>query len=565
MSSDLNYVNYNFEDLVTQLTNRLKESATWKDTYRSGTGQMIIELFAYVGNLVLYNLERVAQEGYIGTALNRSSVINLVRLLGYNPKRAISAVGSVTFTLAAPKLAVVFFPGVSSPNTVRLETASGIKYVVLSDVSIPVGQTTVSATVVQGQKVEKPVTSNGSLNQEYKLDYTNIENTGVYVAVDGVPWTMVDSFVSGTPTSKWFKVRNELDGTVSVIFGDNVTAMAPTAASNIVIRYIRTDGVSGNIYTTGLLNVIASPVFDTNGVVITDLTASNASTILGGAPEETTDEIRYEAPQVFAAGDRLVTREDYVAILENYGSIATANAWGENEEEPPNYSMFNRVKLSMILQTAAGQPWTLPGNSFLDTLSIYLRTKAQITVKYTYIAPVILEVIPTLDVKVYPGYALLPVQNNIVAALEDQFVLGTTTKLGVAKRISDLSSIVEAIPGVVYHHLYLDLYEVVPATGGAYNHELSTVKTGLKKESVSIYDGGTEFAYDDGIGNIKAVAGGATIGAVNYSTGTVGVNITPTGVVSVRYQVDEAGDIVTSFNQICHCYSVDVTNISYNI
>ena len=95
----LDFTDYDFDDLVDQLTNRLKERDAWKDTYRSSTGQMLIELFSYIGNMVLYYVERRAEESYILTAKNKSSIVNLVRLLNYIPKRKASAVGILRMTL----------------------------------------------------------------------------------------------------------------------------------------------------------------------------------------------------------------------------------------------------------------------------------------------------------------------------------------------------------------------------------------------------------------------------------------------------------------------------------
>jgi hypothetical protein len=91
----LDYANYDFDTLTQQLIDRLKANpdSPWKDTYRSSTGQMLIELYAYIANLVLYYIERRAEESYIETAQLKSSVVNLVRLVGYIPNRAVSATG----------------------------------------------------------------------------------------------------------------------------------------------------------------------------------------------------------------------------------------------------------------------------------------------------------------------------------------------------------------------------------------------------------------------------------------------------------------------------------------
>ena len=146
-TNELNFVNYSFDDLVTQLTNRLKEKGAWKDTYRSSTGSMLIELFAAVANLVLYYVERRAEESYILTAKNKSSIINLVRLLNYIPKRKISALGVLKFTL----IQGVHTEMVFIQKYTQCLTTGGIKFLVSEDVTILVGQTFVEANAIQGE------------------------------------------------------------------------------------------------------------------------------------------------------------------------------------------------------------------------------------------------------------------------------------------------------------------------------------------------------------------------------------------------------------------------------
>src|ERR1017187_2976066 len=117
-NAPLNYVDYDFSDLVTSLQNNLSANqAAWKDLYRSGTGQMLIELFAAVGVLVLYYIERRAEESYLLTAQNYSSVVNLVSLLGYVPSRNVSAMGNLQFTLNTPATSIVYVPLYTSCST----------------------------------------------------------------------------------------------------------------------------------------------------------------------------------------------------------------------------------------------------------------------------------------------------------------------------------------------------------------------------------------------------------------------------------------------------------------
>ena len=561
----LDYVDYDFDRLVDQLIQRLhQDSEAWKDTYRSATGQMLIELFSYVGNLVLYYIERRAEESYIDTAKHKSSVINLVRLLNYLPKRKTSAVGVLTFSLSAPLTKNVYIP-----KWTECETPSGIKYVTIEDVVILAGGTSVDANVIQGEKVDIEITSDGLSNQEYKVEDDSVENTNLFIFVDGTEWTKVSTFLSSQSDSEEYKLRTELDETVTVIFGDGVRGKIPPNTNTILIRYVKSDGVDGNVYQTGSVDTINTTIYDEDGAVVNTISVTNTDTLLGGDDAEDIEEIKYEAPRVFSTGDRAVTKDDYIAILENYAGVANANAWGENEENPPNYDMFNRVKLVILLQN-----WALPGTTFKEDLSEFLYEKAQLTVKYEYIDAVILDVIPVLDVKANTGYTLSTVTDNIEEALGQQFILGTTTRLGTPKRLSDLIYVVDDLAGVSYHHMVLEIRKLLVNpwdsyyTWGEYLDAIPVLPT-----SVRLFIGSDQVAVDDG--NPDSSGNGHFIdqssiytisGIVNYASGYVGIDISPTPAdpVYIRYQQDQNGDIVVSDSQICKLYDVDVVSIAYD-
>ena len=561
--ADLSFVKYSFDYLVEQLQNRVKASNTWKSSYRSGTGQMLIEFYAYVGSLVMHTVERAFQEGYIGLAQNRSSIINLVRLLGYVPKRAVSSTGFVTFTMATAKAKNVYIP-----KYTRVNTANGVAFVVMDDdAKINVGQTTAKkVAIVQGTKVEQVISSSGALNQEYVLNYTDIENSNVIVSVNDIPWTPVDSFTSGSPTSQIYKLRAELDDTVSVIFGDNILAKSPDAGDEIKILFLRSAGKSGNVTAIGSINVISDVIYDIDGTVISDITVANEDAVLGGDDPEDQEEIRSEAPRVFATGDRAVTKSDYVAILDNTAGIASSNAWGENEENPPNYNMFNRVKICIVLQD-----WLPPSADFKTALAAALYQKAQLTVKYTFVDAVIIEVIPVIDAKITRGYSLSTLETNIPAIVKDQFELGVTTKLGVSKRLADVMNAIENLDGVDYHYLTLDIFKKLVAKftftpSNAYGEIMDAIAISRNTARLYLRSAGNDvlLARDNGVGGWTDEGPSyAVTGSINYATGKVGVDIVPapdpTSTIFVRYNQDERGDVVVTANQICRMQDIEVT------
>jgi hypothetical protein len=553
------YTNYDFDTLLGQLQQRLALQSAWKDMYRSSTGSMLMELFAAVGTLVLYYVERRAEESYIATAQNYSSIVNLVRLLNYIPYRNVSSTGTLRFTLTAPPATKMVF----IPKYTICTTTGGYAFLVSADGVIMPGQSYVDVTGMQGIKQVITRTSNGSTNQEYNITDTQIENGNIIVTVDSVVWTLVTSFINSINTSTNYVIRPELDGTVTIVFGNNVFGQAPAVGGTIVITYIRSDGLAGNVYSTGLITTLGSTIYDEDGAV-QSVTVTNTTNFLGGDNAEGIEEIRTNAPAVFATGDRAVTKSDFVAILNNYPGVADSNAWGEAEELSPDYDHFNQVKLVVILQD-----WELPDTAFKNVLSTFLYTKSLMTVRYTYIDPVILEVIPTIILKVSQGNQLSYVQSLVETAVSDLFTLGSTTKLGTSKRIGDLYQAIEGVSGVSYSHVVLKVQkELELAYHSTYDFAQTVEALPLLAGSVEIYKNGTLIAIDDGAtGFISTGSTPVVTGLVNYTTGFVGVDITPApggaDKIYVRYQQNQNGDIVVNKEQICKWYANDYTSISY--
>jgi hypothetical protein len=557
----LSYTDYDFDNLKTQLINRLKETDAWRDTYESATGMMIIEFYAFVGNLVLYNLERRAEECYINTAQHRSSILNLVKLINYSPKRKVSATGTLQFSISAHTKIVHI------PQYTECQTADGVKYLTERDASIIPSATSATVGGIQGELIDTSFTSDGTADQEFSISDTDVEDDNYHVYFDDEEWTEVTTFISSTSTSKHYRLVHELDDTLTVIFGNDIRGAIPESGLTIRFEYVRSDGLIGNVYQTGRITTLNDTIYDEDGDTVTT-TVTNSTTFTGGDDEEDIEEIRSEAPQVFATGDRAVTRTDFIAILRNYASVADANAWGENEETPPDYDMFNTVKLCVILED-----WEHPTDSFKTTLSDYLYTLSMLSVKYEFITATVLDVIPTLDILVNTSYSLSQCQADVEAAITARFVLGTTTQLGVSKKYSNLVRYVDVLNSVNHHHMTLQIRKNLTATyesGYDYGDILDVVP--IKTSSVMIYantDAGNDIlmAIDDGVGGFTDLSSNyAVTGYVNYTTGAIGVEFEPDTFISgvyVRYQQDADGDINVTENQICKLYEVDVTDISY--
>jgi sporulation protein YlmC with PRC-barrel domain len=568
----VNYCNYDFEDLKTELENRLKLNNVWRDTYESSTGQMLIEFYAYIANLILFYLERRVEEGYISTAQNKSSILNLVRLINYSPKRVTSAVGTLEFSITDSSSTRIFIPQYTS-----CQTANAVKFLTIQDITIEPGQLSNTVAGIQGELVELEYAGDGSIDREININDMSVENDAhiryrpfysFRVLIDGVEWTKVSSFLSSDNTDTHYKLKAELDDTVTVIFGDDINGKAPESDSTIQIKYIKSDGADGNIYETGKVTTLNDVIYDENETA-TAVAVTNSTTCPGGDDAEDIEEIRAEAPDVFAIGDRLVIKDDFTAFIINYESVAEVNVWGENEESPPNYDMFNTVRLCILLDS-----WNHPPTAFKTDLSTALYEKSMITVKYEYIQAVILDTIVTIDAVVNKGYSLSQTQSDIEDAITAHFVLGSTTKLGESKYVSNLVESVDALPAILYHHLELEIRKALTArytSGWDYGETLDALP--ILPGSVEVYATVTGvgsdilMAVDDEIGAFTDVSSSYTVtGEIDYDTGVVNIEFEPDTYIEsvyVKYKQDANNDIITGYSQICKLYTTTISSIAY--
>ena len=565
MANVLNYVDYDFDDMVLQLQNRLKSKAAWMDIYRSSTGEMLIELLAYVLNLGMFYTERRAEESYLPTAQLLSSVKNLVSLLNYSPKRKTSSTGNLTFSIAVSSDKIVYIP-----KYTVCKDAAGLGFLTNEYVAIEKGQTSVDAVTIQGELNRLEVTSNGSANQEYSIANTSVENSAttsnptLRVIVDGTEWTVVSSFINSLNTDQHYRIIDEMDDTVTIQFGDDVNGAAPESGSILIMQYIASDGLDGNITFADKITTVSSTIYDEDGTVV-DVTVTNSGSFLGGDAAESIEEIRYEAPQVFKTGDRAVNRADFISLLENYAGVANVNVWGENEEAAAAgtsvvANMLNKVKMCIILQE-----WELPGTTFKATLSDYLYDKSMLTVKYEFVTPVILLVIPVLIVKVTEGHSMSQAQADLESVLATKFVLGDTTKLGTIVKYSEILSVIHDLENIAYVSMDLEIKKVLSSSyDSTYDWSEALDATDVKPETCRVFIDGsyalTDVDSGDGTGTFTAV--GIT-GSINYSTGVIALDIDPAASsVYARYCQDENDNIVPSANQIAKLEDTDIDSIS---
>jgi uncharacterized phage protein gp47/JayE len=80
-----------------------KSGTPWKESSGLDYQIAIVELWAYLADVLTFYQERIANEAFVGTATQRESLRRLAELLGYRPSPAAGAVGTVAFTIEDAK------------------------------------------------------------------------------------------------------------------------------------------------------------------------------------------------------------------------------------------------------------------------------------------------------------------------------------------------------------------------------------------------------------------------------------------------------------------------------
>lgn len=557
MADELDSVNYGFDMIQAELIERVSRSEAWDDTYRSATGQMLIELYAYVANLVLFLIERQADESYIGTARKKSSIVNLVQLVGYSPKRKKSSTGTLKFTLEEASSKKVYIP----KDTV-VQTNNGIKFLVKEDVVIMPGETEIAVTAIQGERSTSIKTATGAANFVVDIPSQDVEHDSIEVTVAGQRWSKVEFFVSSTAQSLHYKETVTPEGVVQIKFGGGKFGKIPEYGQQVVIKYIDSKGIDGNVYQVGKINTVVSKIQDEDGQPV-NISVMNMDLFLGGDKEEDVEEIREEAPRVTKTADRAVSKEDHITFLEGIGGVANANVWGEAEQEPPNLAKMNMVSMCVLMQE-----WLSPTADKKKEIASFLVTRSMETIRYEFIPADIVDVIVSCDVNANQGYVLSVLEDTVINKLQSLFVLGKTTKLGVNKRKSNIDKVVDSITGVGYVHLFMLIKRGLQAHYDGDNYGCKLPLLAVKKLSLRVYKDDVLLAKDNGEGTlVSEETDHVASGTIDYESGEIKVTLTNDieegSELHVTYEQDTSGDLVVGRNQILKLDQVKVTSIKY--
>jgi len=454
----VDYTSRDYSAILTDMTNLIPIfSPTWTNRDPADFGMTLLELFAYMGDILNYYIDRTANEALITSATQRQTVLQIASLIGYTPTN--STASTVTLTFQNSTASSITLPALTQVATslVSNGTTTQVVFETNSALTVPAksGATNGSATVVatQGQTVSNEIigVSDGTPSQTYALANTSVINGTVNVTINGVAYQSVQYLIDSNGYDPVFSTNTDADGITYVTFGDSVSGRVPPNGAQIYATYRVGGGVIGNVASNTIKYVISIP----SGTIPAGLTVSNQDIAVsgdgaatGGADAESTDSIRINAPKSIRAINRAVSLSDYSYIAVQVSGVSKAIATAD-------------VYTSVTLYLApAGDPGvaadnvtpTSVFNNLTPNVLSSLIDKAPANTTITFQPPKYVGAYLVVNITVAPQYKQSSVVSNVTSAINNLFYIDNVI-FNDTVAVADVYQTISSVDGVAYQQI----------------------------------------------------------------------------------------------------------------
>jgi Baseplate J-like protein len=343
-----------------------KKLPEWTDRTEADFGIVLVELVSYLADILSYYQDRLANEAFLTTARERRSVLNHLRLIGYELAGAAPASARLSLRVHKDLTGTVEVRKGDQFATASSKEGRGLTFEYVDDkpLVIEVDNLPPSAReagfkeavdiipVREGRTIDRDVlgVSDGSPNQRFRLSQPNVLRDTVQIVVETNPPTptwrqrqhLVFSRRAFTPEELLaleyqdriastlafsrgpdpdYALETDEHQITTVVFGDGRYGQIPAPGADVVARY-RTGGTSAGNVGAGQINLIAAaPQLSAVAARV-----ANRLPASGGADRESIEHAVRHAPTVFASMHRAVTASDYVAQALLFPGVYKARA-----------------------------------------------------------------------------------------------------------------------------------------------------------------------------------------------------------------------------------------------
>ena len=457
-------IDYTSRDFTT-LTKSMLEYAgqampNWNTASEGDFGVMMVELMAYMGDILSYYGDRITQEAYLPTATQRLSLLNIATTLGYVPGGSVPASGTVTFVTdsTGPAVTVPRLTQVTTSVTPSGQSAPPI-FETQNDIVVQGNGGTASVQVIEGttETMVQIGASNGAAGQAMSIPQLGVYKGSVTVFVESATapaeWTQIDFMIDALADDSVFAISVDQNGGTYVVFGDGQNGMIPGIGLTVWASYRVGAGAAGNL-PSGSVSAVSQTIQGVDIDFLSDGLTPNTSAMGGGADAESNDSIRQNTSLAFRTQFRAISPKDYTDLAYNVPGVLMANAVFGNA---------NSVTLYIL-----GPNYAEPGPVLVDSILDYYSDKAAGGVSITVADPDIIlvdigSVAYPVQLQVKPKYSQAVVKAKVTAALQALLSPPNVT-FSQLLNVSDIFNAIMGVDGVAYVSIPLFTREDVAQT-----------------------------------------------------------------------------------------------------
>ena len=340
MATKLEISQLDFDGIKDNLKTFLSQQDEFTDYDFEGSGMnILLDVLAYNTHYLGFNANMLANEMYLDSADQRSSVVSLAKQVGYTPRSASSARATINILMNnATGSTVTMSRGTKFTTTVD---DTNYSFVNNADVSISPQDGVYQFSdleIYEGTYLNYKYTANTSdKDQRFIIPNNNVDTTTLTVKVQESSsdsttntYKLAEGITNIDSTSKVYFLQEVENGRFEIYFGDGVLGEAIADGNIIILDYITCNRDEPNGATSftlsGTINGFADVTITTQGVAA------------GGDAPETIKSIKYNAPRDYTAQDRAVTADDYKVLVKSlYANAQSVQVYGGEDAAVPDY------------------------------------------------------------------------------------------------------------------------------------------------------------------------------------------------------------------------------------
>jgi uncharacterized phage protein gp47/JayE len=441
--TSIDYTSKSFSDLAQSMLAYGKIiMPDWNQASEGDFGVALVEMTAYLGDIISYYGDRISTEAYLPTATQRLSLLNIARLLGYTVSNGTPATGTVTFVSANPGPAITIPAGTQVATAFQTSSDAPVVYETNAIATCPSNGGTVTVNVTQGiTSTLVPIgTTSGLPGQTLQIPQTEVIDGSVTIFVQSTlgstQWNFTQYLVDSGPEDMVWTSFTDANGVTNIEFGDGINGLIPGVGLIVWATYRVGMGAAGN-QSAGVVGTIVNAI---DGLSVNqNIDGSYQSSVMsGGADPESNDHIRANAPASFQTQGRAVSPQDFQNLVLTVPGVTTASVVANHSTSVTLYVL--------------GPSYQAPGTSLVNNIISFFSGKTLAGVTLTVGTP---SLIP-IDVGSSGSHITLQVMSNYVQAnvlANVQTALTTLfqppqSSFGQLITLSSIMGTIMSVPGV---------------------------------------------------------------------------------------------------------------------